>query len=240
MTIPSTETSCRLVTEKQVELVCKRCGEGLSSKNQSALVNYSGEHCDACFRLVTIEKHIEKYLQRSAIPPKYINSTFENFKVYSTATKNAFNLCKAFAHKPGGALFIYGGCGTGKTHLAIAIGRELVLQGKKVHFTSTPGLLYKVRNSFSENFSESVCIERYVSFNCLVLDDLGIEKSSTWAKQTLDYIVSERDNRLHPMVITSNLSLDETAIVSPRITSRLAAGIVIKLCGADYRQKRQS
>ena len=212
----------------------------LSSRNQSALVNYSGEHCDSCFKLMTIKNHIKEYLQRSSIPPKYINSTFENFKVYSTATKNAFNLCKAFADKPCGSLFIYGGCGTGKTHLAIAIGRELVLQGKKVHFTCTPGLLYSIRKSFSENYPESDCIERYVWFHCLVLDDLGIEKSSTWAKQTIDYIVYERDNKLRPMVITSNLSLDEIAIVSPRIASRLAAGIVIKLCGEDYRQKRQS
>jgi DNA replication protein DnaC len=189
---------------------------------------------------MTIKKNIKEYLRRSSIPPKYINSTFENFKVYSTATKNAFNLCRGFADKPCGSLFIYGDCGTGKTHLAIAIGRELVLQGKKVHFTCTPGLLYSIRKSFSKNYPESDCIERYVSVSCLVLDDLGSEKSSTWAKQTIDYIVYERDNKLRPMVITSNLSLDETAIVNPRVASRLAAGIVVKLCGPDYRQKRQS
>jgi len=69
---------------------------------------------------------------------------------------------------------------------------------------------------------------------------IGVEKTTEWARQTLDYIIYERDNNLKPMVITSNLSLDEIAEkIDGRISSRLAGmGKVIQLKGSDYRLRR--
>jgi len=126
--------------------------------------------------------------------------------------------------------------------MAVAITRELLLQGRQVAFTSVPRLLFEIRKSFrsSSEETEEYYISRYTSYEYLVLDDFGVEKTSEWARQTLDYIIYERDNNLKPMVITSNLSLDEIAEkIDGRISSRLAGmGKVIQLKGTDYRLRR--
>ena len=126
--------------------------------------------------------------------------------------------------------------------MAVAITRELLLQERQVVFTSVPRLLFEIWKSFrsSSEETEEYYITRYTSYEYLVLDDFGIEKTTEWARQTLDYIIYERDNNLKPMVITSNLSLDEIAEkIDGRISPRLAGmGKVIQFKGSDYRLRR--
>jgi DNA replication protein DnaC len=175
------------------------------------------------------------------VPPKYIGCSFETFRPPGPL-EGAFNLCRAYVRDPDHSLFIYGKYGTGKTHLAVAITRELLLQGRKVMFTSVPRLLFEIRKAFQEETrdTEALCVEKYSSVEFLVLDDFGVEKTTAWARQTLDYIIYERDNNQRPMVITSNLSLDEIAEkIDGRISSRLAGmGRIIHFNGPDYRLKR--
>lgn len=197
--------------------------------------------CRSCLRLMHIREKITGYLERAGIPPKYRDCSFENFKVITEA-RQAFSICKEYIPEPEGNLFLYGGFGTGKTHLAVAIARELILKGMDVLFTSVPGLLFEIRKAFKQDTydTEAFYVEKYSSCQVLILDDFGLEKSTEWARQTIDYIVYERDNHLRPTVITSNLSLDEiTEKMDGRISSRLAGmGKVVQFRGDDFRLKR--
>ncbi|MBW1928895.1 MAG: ATP-binding protein [Deltaproteobacteria bacterium] len=226
---------------------CKRCHQGFSPSwdHLEGRWKYPGMAedgiCRRCKRLIHIREYIEQYLVKAGVPPKYMKCSFENFKV-TGENRQSFGLCKGYVSGPDYTLFIYGNYGVGKTHMAVAITRELLLQGRQVAFTSVPRLLFEIRKSFraGSEVTEEYYISRYTSYEYLVLDDFGVEKTTEWARQTLDYIIYERDNNLKPMVITSNLSLDEIAEkIDGRISSRLAGmGKVIQLKGSDYRLRR--
>ena len=198
--------------------------------------------CNTCKRLNHIRENIEEYLSRAGVPPKYLKCTFDNFKV-NKDNRHPLKICKEYAEDPDSSLFLYGPYGTGKTHLAVAITRELLQKGREVIFISVPRLLFEIRKAFKEDtHAESDYVERYTSIEYLILDDFGVEKTTEWARQTLNYIIYERDNYLKPTVITSNLSLDEISEkLDGRISSRISGmGKVIQLKGEDFRLKRHT
>jgi len=191
-------------------IACPRCGQSFEPEwsYSRGLWHYPGfdpisQTCENCNRLREIRENIEEHLRLSGVPPKYMNCSFENFQIVNE-NKKAYSLCKDYIGNPSESLFIYGGWGVGKTHLAAAITRELVLMGKNVIFISVPRMLIEIRKAFQDDArkTEDACIEKYLSCNFLILDDFGIEKTTEWTKQTLDYIVYERDSNLKPTIIT--------------------------------------
>jgi DNA replication protein DnaC len=197
--------------------------------------------CKACRSLIHIKENITKHLEKAGVPPRYLNCSFETFKIGIEA-RQYYKICREYVAEPEGNLFLYGAYGTGKTHLAVAIARELLLQGKTLLFTSVPRLLFDIRKAFNRDAddTEAFYIDKYSTCPFLILDDFGQEKSTEYARQTLDYIIYERDNHLRPTVITSNFSLDEiTEKMNGRISSRLAGmGKVVLFKGYDYRLQR--
>jgi DNA replication protein DnaC len=200
--------------------------------------------CKVCEHLNAIKTDPGKYLQIAGVPQKYTGCAFSNFEATS-ANKHNLEICRKYTrqdmwHK---GLCLYGPVGTGKTHMAIAVFRELLLRGKQGIFTSVPGLLFKIRRAFQANESktktEEYYLKEYAECQFLVLDDFGIEKTTDWNRQVLDYIIYERDNHLRPLIITTNLSIsDISQKIDIRIASRLAGmGQVLHFTGGDYRTK---
>lgn len=148
------------------------------------------------------------------------------------------------------SLYLTGPRGTGKTHMAAAIIREIVLDKTPSHslsglqWTSAPDLLLEIRATFRDGSerSEKEIIEQYSNCKLLVLDDLGAEKTSGWSLQTLYTIIDRRYREERQTIITSNLSLDELAAqVDDRIASRLSELCrVVVLTGRDRRVKGKS
>jgi DNA replication protein DnaC len=199
--------------------------------------------CRQCRKLQHIRQNIETYLKQSGIPLKYLKCAFENFRLIDENRK-CYAACRQYLLQPKldyPGLYLYGKCGTGKTHLSVAIARELLLKGQQVCFTSVPGLCFDIRKAITGDvkFSEQTAIKNYISCDYLVLDDLGVEKPTEWAKKTLNYIIYERDNNFKPTIITANLSLDDIANqIDKRISSRIAGmGQVIRVQGPDWRLK---
>ena len=87
------------------------------------------------------------YLWEIGISPKYYNESLETFKNGGKIV----NACKEYLKNPNGNLLLMGDCGSGKTHIACSICRELVKKGNKnVKFKSVPGLLLELRSVFNE------------------------------------------------------------------------------------------
>lgn len=117
-------------------------------------------------------------------------------------------------------LFLYGTKGTGKTHLAAAIGNARIARGQPAIFMVVPDLLDHLRATFSPN-SEITYDELFESLRntpLLILDDLGTHTASPWAREKLYQLVNHRYNRRLPTVITMN---EESEEIDPRLWSRI-------------------
>ena len=142
--------------------------------------------------------------------------------------------------RPDGWLTLIGPYGVGKTHLAAAIAHEALGRGEVVLFAVVPDLLDHLRTTFGPQstiaYDEQFDFLRTVPL--LILDDLGTESATPWAREKLYQLINHRYNYRLPTVVTSNLKPDA---IEPRIYSRLcdpACGILITITAADYRRRQ--
>ena len=132
----------------------------------------------------------------------------------------AFNAANEFAENPRGWLVFAGSYGSGKTHLAAAIGNYRTGLGDDPIFVVVPDFLDHLRATFSPNSSVSYdhLFEQVRSASILVLDDLGTQSATPWAREKLYQIFNYRYNAKLPTVITTANQLSD---MDPRIRSRM-------------------
>ena len=132
----------------------------------------------------------------------------------------AFYAAQQFADKPDGWLVLMGMFGTGKTHLAAAIGRYRAALGDDPIFTVVPDLLDHLRATFSPTSTVSYdsIFNQVRTTKLLVLDDLGTQSATPWAREKLYQILNYRYETKLPTVITTSATLKE---IDPRIRSRM-------------------
>ena len=151
---------------------------------------------------------------------------------------------QAFVDSPEGWLLFTGPRGCGKTHLAVAIGGESLRQGRDVFFAFVPSLLDHLRATFSPDspIGYDELFEAVKTVPLLILDDLGAESSTVWAKEKLYQIVVERHEARLPTVITTSFSLDALENAKPRIATRLVDSLVVDwqpISAPNYRDQRR-
>ena len=178
-----------------------------------------------------------RLLDQAEIPRQYEHCTLDDFDVtFRSATeslKRALMTAKRFVEqypleKEG--MLLWGDCGTGKTHLAIAILKELVQQkGARCLFRGYSALLKQLQATYNRQvvadedtgvvFTEYSILRDVTDVEVLVLDDLGAEKSSDWTLSMLYHVINERYNQGRTTIITTNLPWDvpQSSVPSDRM-----------------------
>jgi DNA replication protein DnaC len=161
--------------------------------------------------------------------PLYGKMTFGNFSMREREKltpeeranlEKAFRLAQEFAERPRGWLVLSGTYGCGKTHLAASVGNYQAGLGQPPLFVVVPDLLDHLRSTFSPNSSVSYdeIFEEVRTARLLILDDLGTQSATPWAREKLYQIFNHRYTADLPTVITTASRLDE---IDPRIRSRM-------------------
>ncbi len=134
--------------------------------------------------------------------------------------EKVFRAAQDFAEFPRGWLVITGTYGCGKTHLAASIGNYRKGMGDDPVFVVVPDLLDHLRATFSpsSNTSYDELFNRVKSAPLLILDDLGTQSATPWAREKLYQIFNERYNAKLPTVITMSSNLED---LDARIRSRM-------------------
>ena len=155
--------------------------------------------------------------------------TFENFHPEGFALRpdeernlqKAYGRAREFAENPQGWLVLLGGYGCGKTHLAAAIANYCLGRGQPTIFIVVPDLLDHLRATYSpsSDVSYDQRFEAVLTCPLLILDDLGTQHTTPWAREKLYQIFNYRYNARLPTVITSNRPLEE---IDPRLRSRMS------------------
>ncbi|MCE1254234.1 MAG: ATP-binding protein [Anaerolineae bacterium] len=163
--------------------------------------------------------------------------TFGNFSLREPETldmdarsslEKAFRAARDFAEAPMGWLVLTGTYGCGKTHLAAAIGNARLGAGESPMFVVVPDLLDHLRATFSPNSNMSYdrLFDQVRMTSLLILDDLGMQSATAWAREKLYQIFNYRYNANLPTVITTASKIDE---IDARIRSRMLDGRLCKI-----------
>jgi DNA replication protein DnaC len=186
-------------------------------------------------------------LRRISNLETYKNKTLANFRydipMYTPfamqSLKVAFDKAAKYAEHPEGWLIFEGAYGTGKTHLAAAIGNERLKHGDTVLFMTTPDLLDHVRGTYAPNsdMAYDELFNRVKNVDLLILDDIGTENPSDWAREKLFQILNHRYSNELPTVITTNENLDN---FDPRIRSRMMENSRVILSAPDFRNETKN
>lgn len=185
------------------------------------------------------ERRASEDLVRMSNIDAFRDKTFENFDPNVPGVRAGFLRAQEFARRPQGWLVLFGNYGVGKTHLAAAIANAALRRHYRVLFTIVPDLLDHLRSTFgpSSEVEYDNRFEMVRDASLLILDDVGTENTTAWAREKLFQIFNHRYNYALPTVITSNRKPED---IDPRIFSRMAdrtlSQELIIMDGKDYRR----
>jgi DNA replication protein DnaC len=152
------------------------------------------------------------------------------------STEAAFITAKRYADNLKGWMFLWGGYGCGKTHLAAAIANTAVARNIPTLFLTVPDLLDSLRFTFdSEETSFEERFDEIRNIPLLVLDDFGTQNMTSWALEKLFQIINYRYINQLPLVVTSNQSVE---LIEGRLRSRFlddTSVTRISIQAPDYR-----
>jgi DNA replication protein DnaC len=196
-----------------------------------------------------VEKRARLFNQ-ARLPARYHAATLEGFEVSdpgkSASRAGAYRFARAFAPGERGLLY-YGPCGTGKTHLLVAILRHLVLhRGIQVRFVEFMHLLSDLRATFGDPGGAEEVMAPLVDVPVLAVDELGKGRGSEWELQVLDELISKRYNAGRTTLFTSNFyphpDTDDAQSLSDRVGERIYSRLM-EMChlqhmgGEDFRRR---
>lgn len=175
--------------------------------------------------------------RRSGIPQRFATKDFGNFqaargdRIRENIRKAAYSYASTFERTNEG-LLLRGITGCGKTHIAIAILREVMARGFTGQYANLNDLLSRLRDSYSEQSGETEggLLEEVDSVDLLVLDDVGAESATDWVRDRLYLIVNRRYENGRAVIITTNC---DEAELEQRIGARTASRLY-EMCGHDF------
>ena len=220
--------------------VCPHCGGA----------GYIGSHmCDCLAELCRAEQkkelsllacgehsfsdfHLEYYPDEA--DPKYGASP-------RTIMSRILNICRKYAagfSLNAGNLLFNGGTGLGKTMLSACIAGAAAEKGYSVAYESASHLFAKLeKDHFRPDEESAADVAKLNNYDLLIIDDLGTELPGNFTVAALYTLLNDRLLASKPMIISTNLNIDEIrARYSPQIASRLQGSFqLLPFVGEDIR-----
>jgi len=185
-------------------------------------------------------RRIGRNLDDSDLPREKTLATLDRARLPAKIQKTLPTLCEGGFVERGANILVFGLPGRGKTHLACAIGQELVQRGHRVLFTPTYALVQRLLLA-KRDLALERDLTRLDRYDVVILDDIGYVQQSRDEMEVLFTFLSERYER-RSVVITSNLVFKEwdrifkDAMTTAAAIDRLIHhAVILEMTGTSYR-----
>lgn len=199
----------------------------------------------------------QRLLEAARIPPRYLHCTLQGYVAGDSelskwiAKREAQIVLDEFPSLDGRGLLFVGAVGVGKTHLAVAILRELIERYQvRGLFYQFGALLRQIQDSYNpvSQTSELKVLAPVFEADVLVLDELGASKPTNWVRDTMMQIINTRYNDKKLTIFTTNYlderrsDTDTRETLEERISVPLRSRLyemcrTVVIEGRDYRKR---
>lgn len=182
--------------------VCKNCAADVLAKSRA-------EHDQAVQAEVRAKR-----IAAATIPHRHSECGFKNYVANLPEQQTARNECMAFAKDFNSGrnknLVMVGRTGTGKTHLACAIVRNILDTKRFAKYITSEDMANSIANAWqAPDDSEAAAIYRFTECDLLVLDEYGLHDQHESRLKLVHKVLYARYDAKKPTVLISNFTLEQ-------------------------------
>lgn len=185
---------------------------------------------------------IQRRLKEAQFPIIKTLDSFDFTQVVSVKKETILQLCEGNFATNGKNIIFFGPCGTGKTHLAVALGRELCLKKYRVYFKNVSHFINLLQEA-NQNLLLHKFFKRMEKYDLIILDELGYIPFEREATNLLFQFLAEQYER-RSLLITTNLAFSQWDQIFKDKQTTVAAvdrlihhSYVLQFHGESYRLK---
>lgn len=217
-------------TEKVYKHFTQGCPECMKEREEKRLADEARDI--ELKQQEALQKLIAKRIGASGIPKRFQGKTVRGYVLQEGNEQQAYVIqrIKTYAHElatqhNGRSLALLGNAGTGKTHLACALGNHVINNCNGIaRFVSVSELNRLVREakSFDSETTETEVIEAFAAYDLLIIDEVGVQSGTDAESRALFDVFNTRYENYKPTVLISNLDVDGfISAVGERIADRI-------------------
>lgn len=217
---------------EEVEAVLSRCmGKKTSLEIEVRLKKVSRT---TAAPLLTFQPTIDDVFARSGLHNKY---RFDNFAVSGTNSV-AFAAAQSVAKNPGTSynpLFLYGGVGVGKTHIAQSVARLILEKNPSARVFFCPG--DRFTNELIESIQEKSTArfrKKYRSLSLLIVDDIQFIAGKQTVQEEFFHTFNNIVSAGGQVILTSDRAPGEIKNLEDRLRSRFSGGLIVDIQLPDF------
>ena len=221
-----------------------QCPECVEIQKQGELNQYNAKQAQSNLELKQSE--VRGKFTKAAIPKRYLNRTFSNYKAANQQQQLALSVSRHYAAnfserlENGGGLILQGKPGTGKTHLACAIANQVITDGSTARFTTVMQLVRAIRSTWKRDSekSEDEVLKAIIDYDLLIIDEIGVQYETESEKLILFDVLNGRYENVKPTILLTNLVGQElNTCIGERNVDRIqeGGGTIVSFTWESYR-----
>lgn len=224
--------------------VLGRCPKCFEEKRQS--VEFHDLHAISA-KTARERTEMAIHFQQACIPKRFQGRNFEGYDVRNEGQRRAKITAQRYAEdfhiarSDGACLCFTGDPGTGKTHLAAAIGNHVIAHGSTALFMTAYNAVGKIKDTWrpGSKLTEAQALKLFLAPDLLILDEVGAQHGSEAEKLMLFNIINGRYEEMLPTIVVSNLPLPHLVkVLGNRAVDRLKenGGAVVEFKWESFRR----